>query len=169
MKKLFLCLVFLFVLFSHNAYAEEEGSEYPRFRVLLESGECIEGKNGYFDSSVFNGISKNGEEISVGKNDISAIQVPSGSMAGVGALAGAGIGLLITNMVISSTEGHQQDLLMGAGIIIPIGAGITALTTLIGGVLGANKTTWEEVPINTTFNFGVQEKGVSLSVSIPFD
>lgn len=170
MKRLVLFLVVCLALYSQNAYAQENGVEYPRFKIQLESGEYIEGKDGYFASSVFKGVSKDGEKISVGKSAISSIKVPSGSKAAEGALIGAGIGLVLTGLTASSlTAGPNPDNYYSYEPVIPIIAGATCIFALLGSLHGATQTKWKEVPISTTFNFGVQEKGVSLSVSIPFD
>lgn len=172
MRNLILFLVFSSTIFSQDVYAyAQDDVEYPEFRVLLETGEWIEGRDGYFTSSFFNGILKNGEEISISKNVVSAIQVPSGSMAGQGALIGAGTGFLISSIIHSwaskPVSTPSRDIMM-AGLIIPVTIGAIGIPTLLGGIIGANKAKWEEIPVKTSFMFDPQERGAMFAVSIQF-
>ena len=78
MRGLIIPLVLFLILFSQDIYAQEEGIEYPRFRIMLKSGEFIEGREGYFTSTAFNGFLGNGKEIAIDLNDVSEIYVSSG-------------------------------------------------------------------------------------------
>lgn len=172
MRKLSLLFVFLLVFFPSNVSAQREGVIHPKFRALLNSGERIEGRDGYFTSTNFNGILNTGEEISISRNDISVLDVSEGSKALQYAAMGAGFGLLVSlggvaSAAIEASEDPYKEL--NTGVIIPVTLGVTGVSALIGGIIGANQTKWTRVPIRTTLNFEPKEKGVVFMVSIPFN
>ena len=172
MRNLSLYFIFLLVLFSNDVFAQKEGVVHPRFRALLNSGERIEGRDGYFTSTTFNGILNTGEEISVGRSDIKALDVSSGSKTLQYAGIGAGFGLLssllgVASAAIQASNDPYRELNTGA--IIPITLVVTGTSALIGGIIGANQTKWTRVPIRTTLNFEPKEKGAVFMVYIPFN
>ncbi len=172
MRKLGLSFIFILFLFSNNVFAQKEGVVHPRFRALLQSGERIEGKDGCFTSTNFNGILNTGEEISISRNEIKVLDVSSGSKVMQYAAMGAGVGFLTSLLGIASAAidaSEDPSLELNTGAIVPITLVVTGTAALIGGIIGANQTKWTRVPIRTTLNFQPKEKGAVFMVSIPFN
>ncbi len=172
MRKLILTLFFVSVLLSNDVFAQKEGVIHPLFRALLQSGERIEGRNGYFTSTTFNGVLNTGQDISISRNDIRLLDVSEGSKVVQYTLIGAGVGLLISGtaivMAASEAAGDQYKEL-NTGAIIPVTLSVTAISAFVGGIIGANQIKWTRVPIKTTFMFDPKEERTKLAISIPFN
>jgi hypothetical protein len=172
MKGLILASAFSLAIFSQDSYEQEDRAEYPRFRVRLETGELIEGREGCFTLTAFNGFLGNGKEMSVNKDDIMKIEIPSGSMAGRDALYGVGIGVIVSSLIWASANGGDsspyQDAMFKGGLVIPVTLYVTGVFAGVGYIIGSFQPKWEEVPIRNSFMFDVQEKGVTFAFSMPF-
>jgi hypothetical protein len=172
MNKFGLPFVLLLFLVSFNVFAQKEGVVHPRFRALLQSGERIEGKNGYFTSADFIGVLDTGEELRISKNDIKVLDVSSGSKAGQYALMGAGVGLLtsLTAIISAASEvSEDPDLELNTGAIVSVTLGVTGISALVGGIIGANQTKWTRVPIRTSFKFELNGEGTRFTVYVPIN
>ncbi len=176
MCKLSLSFIFLLILFPNSVFAQREGVVHPRFKVLLKSGESIEGKNGYFTSTTFNGNLNNGQEINIDRSDIQTLDVLSGSKmlpyAAIGAGAGILASLALWSMSSDSSEVGELGETWGGGefdvnlgIVMPL---LGVAGAVVGGFIGAKQPEWTRVSLKTAFLLGPKEKGAMLTVSIQF-
>jgi hypothetical protein len=149
-------LLFVILLAAQKLPAQENNIELGRFRVLLTTGERLEGRGGLLNSDGLTGTSSKGSPISYTGEEIRLLDRCTGNKGGKGALIGGGIGLAtaVVALIAAESEASSDPFVeVDRSKIVPVFLGITGVGALIGWAVGSSKTTWENVPLEPVFSF----------------
>lgn len=169
-KAVRITLVVLLVLVQ-SVHAQEGVRELKNFRVLLRNGDRHEGKNGRLTEDSLEWAMKNGQPMTVPREEIRALDEARGSEAGKYAMIGAGIGLLsalTAALAASAAAADDPSLEFKGGAAIAVTVGFTVAGGLIGAAIGASQKRWERIPIKTSLYFDRHSKQSVCVISIPF-
>lgn len=163
-KKLFLFIcMFSFIL---NSFVYSQEKSFSKFRVLLHSGERIEGLNGVLKDSILVGKLKNGTSLSIKRDEIRLMDEASGTQVFKGAAIGGGLGLIVWIAAVANVEADPDRVLKEDAT--KIGLTITAACVAVGALIGSFYNKWEKYPIETKLNFKPDINGVEFAVSLNF-
>ena len=162
------CVV-LCLLLASSAMAQEATRELKNFRMLLNDGEFVQGKDGLISGSRLTGTTKGGESLDIPLADIHSLDVSQGSAAGKGALIGADIGLGSALMAIVQVNADETTELDNDKVA-PVTLGLTGVGALIGAAVGAGSRTWENVPLteDVGLRIGVTQVAGGVGLSYRF-
>ncbi|UCD18079.1 MAG: hypothetical protein JSV44_03990 [Candidatus Zixiibacteriota bacterium] len=161
-------LVVLAVLMAcQPSSAQDDSVTCSQFRVILNSGERIEGRNGILTSISLTGVSNKGRSIDIPRSEIWVIYRCSGSKAGKGALMGAGMGLITGIIAIIQLQADPEQEIdeskIAPGFLV-----LTGGAALIGMAIGSAFPTWERIPLETSIQFNPQRKMGTLAITVSF-
>ena len=140
----------------------QETVQLEKFRVLLTTGERIEGHDGQLDENELRGMSSKDTALVIPRTGIRALDRSLGTKAGKYALMGAGIGFatgFLVHIVISQssvTTPYGQYQRNPSIMVIP---GLTVGFALIGWSYGSGLQRWEKVPVQVDLGFSDETGG----------
>lgn len=123
---------------------------FGEFLIINKNGDRIQGRSGSLDAARLTGVSEEGRQLDISRDDIQTLYLKEGSLAGRMALYGGGVGLAFSSLVllrvgIDDPRFFQQK---GAGTVsVALIGGSTALGALIGLAIGAGKSEWRVEPV----------------------
>lgn len=143
-----LCALVLTVLAlgAQSSSAQESARLLPRFRVLLSTGERIEGLNGSLTTIGLQGSHLDGRAIALRRSDVRSLDAVVGSLALRGAGFGAGVGGGVSVLALLQGSSDPATRLDGTAAATAFGATVL-LGAAIGAVVGARHDRWEHVTL----------------------
>ncbi len=124
--------------------------EFDEFLVIRKNGDRIKGRSGSLGAARLTGVSMEGQSVDIAQDDIQTLYLKEGSMAGELALYGAGVGLVLSGVILLRVERDTPEFFHqdGAGTAsLALVGGSTALGALIGLAVGAGKSQWRVEPV----------------------
>jgi hypothetical protein len=163
MNKLYSIISLIFVLLiSFNIFPQEGDHDFSRFRVLLKSGDRVEGKSGILTPTELQGFTKRGDPIKIPIDDIRVMDRYTGSQAAKGAAIGAGLGLVTAlTLILYANADETRELKVNEGVLI---FGVTGVYGLIGLAVGSAYSKWERVPLHLSIKYDPSRKLRSFSI-----
>ncbi|MCG6957329.1 MAG: hypothetical protein LJF04_15170 [Gemmatimonadetes bacterium] len=140
-----LCLLALPFVWSPNVGAQENRQTFERFRLLLATGERVDGRDGVLTDTAFRGMRGSGE-INVSLGDIRSLDISSGSQAGKGLAIGLGVGLVSALAGILSAAADETRTL-DTSKILPVAVGLTVGGGALGLLVGSRYPKWERLSL----------------------
>jgi len=137
----------LLVLLSGTCIASDaKDASLGRFRLTLESGESLQGRNGTMIGKYLVGETTTGDSLRVELVDIVMLERRSGTYVVEGLASGAivGAGLLIGAIISVETD---ETMELDTGKIVPVGLALILGGGAIGAAIGSAFPKWEEVPL----------------------
>lgn len=121
-------------------------TKFDRYRMVLKSGERVDGPSGEIRDGFFVATRDRGESIEVPISDILDLEIKTGSKAGVGFAIGALGGALFMGLAIMEANADpamevDKSRAAAVGAVLVLGGGV------IGAAIGSRSSTWEEVPL----------------------
>ena len=137
-----------------QACAQSTEGVFERFRILLHTGQRMEGYEGLLTETALEGRRESGTAISIPFDDIRTLDVSRGSKASRYAVIGAGMGLLASLYgVLSASWSPEGEETLDTAEILPITLGATVGGGLLGMLIGSGSPSWERMPIPNTRRF----------------
>lgn len=133
-----------------RAQAEGEPRAVGEFLLIGKNGERIKGHGGSLTANRFTGISADGQKLDFAPDEIGTLYRKEGSEAGRVALYGAGVGLVLSGLILwRATDGSPDFFRHEFGQRFSLGfvGGSTALGALIGLAIGAGQSRWSVQPL----------------------
>ena len=164
-----LLLLIVTTLLSPQAGAQSSEKVFERFRLLLHTGDRVEGYEGLLTETVLQGRRESGAAISIPLDDIRTLDVSRGSKASRYTAIGAGMGLLASLLgVLSAASSPDEDQTLDTGKILPVTLGATVGGGLLGMVIGLGSPNWERMPIPNVQGRGPLGRMALFRIEIPF-
>jgi len=152
-----------------QACAQSTEGVFERFRLLLHTGERMEGYEGLLTETALQGRTESGTAISIPLQDIRSLDAARGSKARRNAFIGAGMGLLTSlYAVLSAASSPDESETLDTGKILPVTLGATVGGGLLGMVIGSGSPNWERVPIPNVQGRGLLLKRPLFRIEIFF-
>jgi hypothetical protein len=161
------CCVLVLLFATGGLFAQDSTRTMRRFRVLLTTGERIEGKNGVLSPTSLEGTASTGIPVNVQRSDIRALDAYMGSQAAKWGLAGAGLGLL-TGLLAVVEVAANPDVILNEGAAAGVTAGLTICGGLIGLLVGSQDARWESVPVRKVTLIDPRPTGVIWMAELSF-
>lgn len=139
--------------------------EFDRCRAVRASGERVHGEAGRFDGDVLRFRTERGTTVEIARGELRLLDVARGSKLRRYALAGAGIGVLTSILLIASVESEPYRE-FNDDLVLPVAAGLAGAGALIGGIVGSKRSEWTNVRLDSTgsVSVGIDPGGVHLAV-----
>lgn len=147
--------------------AQSADVELKRFRVLQVNGDRFEGINGTLTSEGLNGNVSGDSTIFVPIGEIRDLDRWKGSKASSGALIGACVGAATVGLAIIRVSA-DPNLELREENVVPVLLGFSAVGGLIGLAIGASMQSWEDVPLQTAFQYDPEGREAKLVLSFSF-
>lgn len=166
----FRCFSVLLVLastFPPVALAQDESPTIGRYRILLNTGERLDGKDGRLFADHFEGNDRRGHPSRYELSEIVGIERKTGSKAGEYAAMGAGFGLITSLLAILQVEADSETEL-DSSAVIPVTGVLVGLSMLVGAAIGASNAEWESVDIGSRSSDAGRQHRLTLSYSWTF-
>ena len=145
----------------------QDAPSIDKFRVLLRSGERIEGTNGALTRSDLRGQLSNGRDTIIARADLRSIDISNGSQVAKGAGIGAGIAGLSAITGILQAKADPQ-LSVDNSRVGPVIIAFTAVGALVGAAIGSTFDRWERVSLTVSPLVASSPRvGPALRYSIP--
>ncbi len=163
------CLLTL--VMSAQPVSAEEPIQLKKFRVLLTTGERLEGHHGVLDENELRGVSSNDTALVISRTDIRALDRHLGSRASQGALMGGGMGLLSAVLGVMQAEADAASdpyIEVDDSRIMPVMVGFTAGGALIGLAVGSASQRWEKIPMHVSFGYSANDGEIRMLLQFPF-
>lgn len=161
-----LCCVLVLLLYQ-DISAQDSTRVMQRFRVLLKTGERIEGKNGVLSPASLEGTTKAGTTLNIQRSSIRALDVYAGSNMAKWGAVGAGLGL-VTGLLAIIQVSADSDATLNEGAAVGVTAGLTIGGGLIGLLAGSRDSRWESVPLKTATLIDPETGQVMLMARLTF-
>ena len=148
----------------------QETVQLEKFRVLLTTGERIEGHDGQLDENELRGMSSKDTALVIPRTGIRALDRSLGTKAGKYALMGAGIGLgtaLLAYIAAESEASSDPYKEVDDSRVAPIMLGFTAGGALIGMAIGSGSQQWEKVPVQMSLGFNTDNGEIRMLLRFP--
>ena len=167
MKHLPLVVLALALFVPQRVSAQHADRTFHRFRMLLNSGDRIEGTDGILSDTTFRGRANAGNSIDVPRASIRALDVSTSSEAGKYAAIGAGLGLLTGLLAIAQVSADPTRVL-NTDAATAVTAALTVGGGLSGLAVGSGQRRWESVPLRTALRIAPDAKGVMFGARVSF-
>ena len=168
-KRWAIAVLLMILMAAGTLSAQDNTTELERFRVLLTSGERIEGRDGSLTSDGLQGVSAKGDLVFVARSDIRLLDRYLGNNGGKGAKIGAAIGLgtAILSYIMARSEAASDPYKeVDNSRIAPIFIGFAGVGALIGYAIGSSQTKWEKVPYGTGLGFDLRSGEARLVLTL---
>jgi len=132
------------------APASDEPRPVDEFLLIHKDGARISGRGGSLTATRFTGTSSDGEKIDLLPDDIGTLYRKEGSEAGKMTLYGAGVGLVLSGIILWRASDGNPNFFRGEliqRVSLGIVGGSTALGALIGLAIGAGQSRWSIEPL----------------------
>ena len=148
MKTLCTALIVITVLLiTHVLPAQANELSLSRFRVFLNDGQRLEGKNGTLTADEMIGVSSDGGQLRIPRSSIRALDRLTGTKAKTGAMIGASMGFLAVLFAYIQVEVDPEREINEAAVA-PMFLGFSLGGGLIGMAVGSASKTWERVHVD---------------------
>ena len=152
-----------------QACAQSSEKVFERFRILLHTGQRMEGYEGLLTETALEGRRESGTAISIPLDDIRTLDVSRGSKASRYAAIGVGMGLLTSlYAVLSASWSPEGEETLDTAEILPITLGATVGGGLLGMVIGLGSPNWERMTIPNVQGRGPLGRIPLFRIEIPF-
>ncbi len=151
-------------LIGHVLPAQANELSLSRFRVLLNDGQRLEGKNGTLTADELVGASSDGGQLQIPRNAIRALDRFKGTKAKTGAIIGASMGFLSALLAYIQVEA-DPNMEADNAFFTPLFLGFTLGGGLIGLAVGSASKTWERVDVDIAVGFGPEQDNASVTLT----